>query len=112
MRVRISPRARKRERVNPVEEVQELIKDYGHVTSCRWDKMLTGDTVFQMDIILLSATTGTFRDMRSELYLQAESVIAILEQHYILTEAPRITIEGDGYPGSIQGSMFVSYFGR
>lgn len=101
-----------------MQKLQDLIKDYGKVVSARQDRIATGGTLYTVDIMLSlnysdPRTYTTPREVRQELYLQAETIIAIVEEHYTLAEQPRIVLESSGHVGdSVEGNMTIQYLGR
>jgi hypothetical protein len=103
---------------NILPEIQELIKDYGWIQNGSYNHMRGAsgtEVVVQMEIFLSPpspATPMTPREIRSELYLQAESIISLLESKFSFAEMPRIIIEGSGRIMDTQGFLTLSFLGR
>lgn len=100
-------------------DIQTVIKNYGIVTE--WNQSHGGSILswgmrnssFSAKITLLYPT-GTFavdqREVRQELYLQAESIIETMKMAgFQFTKPPRIILDGHGYDGQVEGTIEVDY---
>ena len=101
--------------MHPSEAIQERIKPYGFITGVEENRgrrfSLTAQTnVMRLSIALLCPSgmlTQEGREVRTELYLQAESIMEILKHdHFQLIRPPTIVLSGsDKY--LIEGTMEV-----
>jgi hypothetical protein len=90
-------------------DIQKVIEGYGVISSCTIDQPY-GKPSFQelrLDILLLhppGTISADNREVRSELYLQAESIIEIIKRgHVQFITVPRITLGGT--EGAIEGTL-------
>jgi hypothetical protein len=104
-----------------IPEVQTAIQAYGlvrewHVSAPGHGWSLWGKTnrEYALEIFLLTPdgfTSSDAREVRTELYLQAESIVEILKNLPVqLIQPPKIVLEGAGGPaGEIEGSIAVLF---
>jgi hypothetical protein len=104
--------------VNRTLEIQDLIKDYGMIsnwgttTDSRNHLMKPGSyLIHTITVELLYPSSGPIpdgnREVRTELYLQAESIIEVLSKEFQIIHPPMIVLGGDDW--QVRGTIEVEF---